>query len=85
MGFKNALFVVSHSDTYIVSMQQTVHSALLRGFEPCFAARKPVYKSPGASVHKLKACVHGLLVCRLLLRKEALLAMKKIFTVNRKM
>ena len=37
MGFKNALFVVSQGDTYIVSIQQTVHSALLRGFEPRFA------------------------------------------------
>ena len=35
MGFKNALFVVSRSDMYIVSIQQTVHSALLRGFEAC--------------------------------------------------
>ena len=33
--FKNALFVVSRSDMYIVSIQQTAHSALLRGFEPC--------------------------------------------------
>ena len=34
---KNALFVASRSDMYIVSLQQTVHSALLRGFEPCSA------------------------------------------------
>ena len=34
---QNALFVVSRSDMYIVSIQQTVHSALLRGFEPCSA------------------------------------------------
>ena len=31
MGFKNALFVVSQGDTYIVSIQQTVHSAISRG------------------------------------------------------
>ena len=37
MGFKNALFVVSQSGTYIVSIQQTVHSALSRGFESCSA------------------------------------------------
>ena len=37
MWFKNALFVVSRSDMYIVSLQQTVHSALSRGFEPCYA------------------------------------------------
>ena len=36
---KNALFVASRSDRYIVSMQQTVHSAISRGFEPCFEAR----------------------------------------------
>ncbi len=35
--FKNILFVASRSDKYIVSMQQTTCSALLRGFEPCSA------------------------------------------------
>ena len=30
---------------YIVSIQQTVHSALLRGFEPYFATESIVYMS----------------------------------------
>ena len=35
--FKNTIFVVSRSDTYIVSIQQILCSALSRGFEPCSA------------------------------------------------
>ena len=38
--FKNTIFVVSRSDTYIVSIQQILCSAISRGFEPCSAARK---------------------------------------------
>ena len=36
-GVQKHLFVVSRSDMYIVSIQQTVHSALSRGFESCSA------------------------------------------------
>ena len=42
--FKNTIFVVSRSDTYIVSIQQILCSALSRGFEPCSAAREHMYK-----------------------------------------
>ncbi len=60
MGFKNALFVVSHSDTYIVSMQQTVHSALSRGFEPCSAPGSMCAKA--SKIGRVSATVQARLV-----------------------
>ena len=47
MRFKNTIFVVSQSDTYIVSIQQILCSALSRGFEPCSAARELGYMHIG--------------------------------------
>ena len=50
--FKNTMFVVSHSDMYIVSIQQTLYSALSRGS----GAQKLILRKGFNLAHRSKFC-----------------------------